>query len=230
MIRDNIKAVREHISSICRNLNKDPGEITLVGVTKYADADQIKEAVEVGLTDIGENRVQDAQKKFPILDDAAPVTKHFIGHLQTNKVKQALEIFDIIQSVDSLRLAQEIDKRVEVAVKTAEILFQVNTSGEDQKFGISKSKAIEIIKQLQDLKNIRVLGLMTIAPLTEDKDMIRACFRDLRLLFEEINTKFSNADNITMKYLSMGMTNDYEIALEEGANMVRIGSAIFKNV
>jgi len=230
MIRDNIEAVLEHISSICRNLNKDPGEITLVGVTKYADADQIKEAVDAGLTDIGENRVQDAQKKFSILDDVASVTKHFIGHLQTNKVKQALEIFDIIQSVDSLRLAQEIDKRAEVAVKTAEILFQVNMSGEEQKFGISKSNAAEMIKQSQELKNIRVLGLMTIAPMTDDKDIVRACFRDLRLLFEEMKSNFSNGGNIAMKHLSMGMTNDYKIALEEGANMVRIGSAIFKNV
>jgi pyridoxal phosphate enzyme (YggS family) len=151
-----------------------------------------------------------------------------IGHLQTNKAKQAVQLFDLIQSVDSVRLADEIEKEAAKPAKTVDILIEVNTSGEEQKFGVHPDEVPILIKEISHCPHIRLLGLMTMAPLTEEKGRIRRCFRDLRELFDAVEEDFAASSNIQMKYLSMGMTSDYEIALEEGSNMVRIGRAIFK--
>lgn len=230
MIQDNISRIRSQIEAVCQRIGRDLGEITFIGVTKFADIPQIKEAIQFGLTHIGENKVQEALRKFPALEDSAvKVTRHMIGHLQTNKVKHALEIFDLIQSVDSFKLAAAIEKQAEILNKNSDILVQVNTAGEDQKFGAEPSEAIALIEEIAKLKHIRLLGLMTIAPYEVDEKITRKCFRDLRFLRDQINERFSFADNIEMKYLSMGMTADYAIALEEGSNMVRVGRAIFQS-
>jgi len=228
MISSNLRRVREEIEAICRRIGRNAEEVTLIGVTKYAEAERIQEAIQAGLKHVGENKVQEAKRKFPLLEQLhMPVTRHMIGHLQTNKVKQALEVFDMIQSVDSLHLAQAISKQAEKSNRTADILVQVNTSGEEQKFGMAPSSVDKLLEDAFYLRNIRILGLMTMAPLTQDTGMIRRCFRDLKVLSDTMDKKWIGS-SITMKHLSMGMSDDYPIALEEGANMLRIGRAIFQ--
>ncbi|MDO8580622.1 MAG: YggS family pyridoxal phosphate-dependent enzyme [Candidatus Omnitrophota bacterium] len=227
MIRDNLRAVEERISSVCKRLGRNPQEIVLIGVTKYADIAQIKEALQAGLTHIAENKVQQAQERLPALDGVIPsLTKHMIGHLQSNKAKQALQLFDLIHSVDSLKLAQEIDKQAQKLNKEAQILVQVNTSGEKSKSGAESAQAVSLVQQISVLPHVKALGLMTMAPLTEDQNIVRQAFRELKKIFDQIATM--SLSRVEMRYLSMGMSQDYEIALEEGANMIRIGSAIFK--
>lgn len=229
MIKDNLNNINNKIKSICARVGRDPKSIVLVAVTKYTDVISAKEAIDAGVKHVAENYAQDAIKKFEALDKlGVKVTKHFIGHLQTNKVRLILPVVDLIQSVDSLKLAQEIEKQAIKINKQMDILVQVNISGEKQKFGADKDNGFQLVKDIIGLKNIRVLGLMTMAPLAEDKNIIRECFRGLRLLRDEIIEKIGIQNNLEMKYLSMGMSADYEIALEEGANMLRIGSAIFK--
>ena len=229
MISQNLARVQSQITSICQRLGRNPQEITLVGVTKYADPVQIKEAIDAGLAHIGENKVQMAQEKFPQLDQwGLKVTKHLIGHLQMNKAKHAVQFFDLIHSVESLRLPHELAKQAQKINKTIDILVQVSTSGEGQKFGLTPNQTIQLIEEILKLSNIRILGLMTMAPYTENQDIIRQCFHDLRVLRDQVQKQFPSSDKIQMKYLSMGMSSDYEIALEEGSNMVRIGTAIFK--
>ena len=230
MIRENLKAIQKTIGAIAERLGRNAQDITLVGVTKYADAQKLQEAVEAGLTHIGENRVQDALEKFPALMNSYPqVKRHFIGHLQTNKVKDALKLFDVIQSVDSFHLARSLEKHAAAQNRSVDILIQVNTSGEKQKFGVYPAQCRPLINQMKACPHLPILGLMTIAPLTEDKDRIRQTFRDLRLLKDQVQKDWPSGSRVQMKYLSMGMSHDFEIALEEGSNMVRIGSAIFKN-
>lgn len=229
MIQENLSLVRDHIAAVCGRLGRDPKDITLVGATKYAGALQIQEAVAAGLHHIGENRVQDAQKKFLELDalNVRPV-KHMIGHLQTNKVKEAVALFDFIQSVDSVKLAGEIEKQAAKINKNITVLVEVNTSGEEQKFGVRPDEVPGLVREISRCPHLRLRGLMTMAPLTEKQGIIRRCFRDLRELFDAVEEDFADHERVEMKYLSMGMSSDYELALEEGANMVRIGSAIFK--
>jgi len=228
MIKDRIDKVRQEIEEACRKIGRDPQEITMVGVTKYAAAGQIVEAVEGGLTHIGENKVQQAQEKFPALTEFGPkVTRHMIGHLQTNKVKDCLELFDIIQSVDSLKLAEAISKEAGKQGRTADILVQVNTSGERQKFGVAPKEAMALIEQIARLPKLQVHGLMAMAPLGGVEANIRRSFVNLRELRERVIKNFEGSDTVSMTYLSMGMTDDFKIAIEEGSNMVRIGRAIF---
>ena len=228
MIKERILALQNKIEQICQRVNRDPKEIILVGVTKYTTVENIKEAVACGITHIGENKVQDAKQKFALLDDASvKFTKHMIGHLQTNKVKMALQTFDVIQSVDSLKLAKEIEKHAEQLARDVDIFLEINCSGEEQKFGIPKSEALPLVEEILKLKRINIRGLMTMAPFVEDSEIIRQCFRDLKVLGDEIAQRFKGESQVQMNHLSMGMTQDYEIALEEGANMLRIGSAIF---
>lgn len=225
MIKEHLARISEEISQVCQKIGKSPQEITLVGVTKFAPSEKIQEAVSAGLKHIAENKVQEADKKFPQFNG---VTKHIIGHLQTNKVKAALKLVDLIQSVDSLKLALEIEKEAGKLEKTADILVQVNTAGEEQKSGIPPSQAISLLENIAGCEHIRVLGLMTMAPFTEDQAIIRKTFSDLKKIFDEAARHFKGHDRISMKHLSMGMTSDFKIAIEEGSNMVRIGSAIFK--
>ncbi len=233
MIENNIARIRDGISLICQGLRKNPSQIKLICVTKSASPEMIYAALQSGITDIGENRVQDAEKKFIAVKQLIKgslnnflVKYHMVGHLQTNKVKLALTLFDLIQSVDSLRLAREIDRELEKLNKTADILLQVNTSQEASKFGVNPDKTIDLIAEISKFKRIRIKGLMTIASESEDAGEIRGCFRELRMLKEKISQEF-NLPNVQMQYISMGMTNDYGIALEEGSNMLRIGRAIF---
>lgn len=229
MLKDHLEDVKRRIASVCRRIGRDPAEVILVGATKYSEASQIQEALQAGLKHIGENRVQDAQRKFSELERlGVKAVRHMIGHLQTNKVKDAVRFFDLIQSVDSVKLALEIEKQSGKLNQTIDILVEVNTSGEEQKFGVRPQEITPLIEEISRCPHIRLLGLMTMAPFIEDQAVIRRCFRSLRELFDAVSKQFAASSNIQMKYLSMGMTSDYEIALEEGSNMVRIGRAIFK--
>lgn len=250
-IQENVLRVREEIARVCQKIGRDPKEITLVGVTKFASVEAIQEAINAGVTDIAENKVQEGLKKYPGLQSSSNQTalkRHLIGHLQTNKVKDALKIFDLIQSVDSLKVAQEVEKQALKLNRTVDVLVQVNIAGEEQKFGADKQGVLTLIGDILQLKNIHIRGLMTMAPFTEDQKIVRDCFKGLRELRDQVvrdfkgnSTDFSKNNvvvstgsssepcNMEMKYLSMGMSGDFKIALEEGSNMIRVGSAIFKN-
>ena len=228
MIQENLSRILGRIGEICRKLGRDPGEVVLIGVTKYADVSAIREAVGAGLAHIGENKVQDAKDKFSEMgEDISKVTKHMIGHLQTNKVRQCLEWFDLIQSVDSIKLANVIEAEAAKLKKRVDILVQVNTAGEEQKFGVSPVQALTLVEEVSGMKHVQLLGLMAMASHGAGEGAVRQSFRDLRLLRGRIIERFAGVPNVRMKYLSMGMTDDFEIALEEGSNMVRIGRAIF---
>ncbi len=223
-IKNNLEIIKEKIKKAALKANRSPEEIKLVAVTKTAAIEQIKEAINAGVKIIGENKVQEAKEKYHIL--TADTEWHLIGHLQTNKVKYAIEIFDCIQTVDSIKLAKEIDKRSLQFGKTTNVLVEVNVSGEKSKYGIKPEEVEPYLKEISEFSRIRVRGLMTIAPIIEeDKEEVRPYFRKLRELSEEIKSK--NINNLKMDYLSMGMTDDFEVAIEEGANMVRIGRGIF---
>ncbi len=229
MIRPNLDAVMASVQSICQRIGRAPSSVTVVGVTKYSDATAVNEAVAAGLCHIAENRVQSAKEKGPLLDFAGQtVVKHLIGHLQTNKAREAVQLFDLIQSVDSFKLAQEIDKRAAAVGKIQDILVQVDIAREEQKFGLPEEELASLLAQLKDLEHVRVCGLMCMAPLTQDKDIIRDVFRRLKAHFDNMKKEYAGSSRIMMEHLSMGMSGDYEIAIEEGATMVRIGSAIFK--
>lgn len=222
-VKDNLETINKKIKEAALKVNRDPQEIKLVAVTKTATLEQIKEAINEGVKIIGENKVQEAKGKYQVL--TKEVKWHLIGHLQTNKVKYAVEIFDLIHSVDSIKLAKEIDKRSVQFKKTIDVLIEVNISGEETKYGYNPEKVEAFLKEISEFSGIRVRGLMTIAPISKNKEEVRLYFRRLRELSERIRDK--NIKNIKMDYLSMGMTDDFEIAIEEGANMVRIGRGIF---
>ena len=221
-IADNIALVKSRIEKAARRAGRDPAEIKLVAVTKNVTADLIAEAVKAGITDIGENRVQEAEKKFDLIK-ALPVTWHMIGHLQTNKVKAALGMFSVIQSVDSDRLADEISKKT---TGVTDVFVEVNTSGETAKYGIEPDKAMELARYIAGLKNLKLAGLMTVGPATNIEQEVRKSFRSLADLFGQI--KRLNLPGVELKYVSMGMSDDFEIAIEEGSNLIRIGRAIFR--
>ena len=229
MIKDNVVKIQNDIATACRAAGRRPDEVTLVAVTKFAPVEAIAEAIAAGVQHIAENRVQEAEKKFPDLIAQYPnLTTHIIGHVQTNKAKDAVAAAGIIQSVDSARLADEIEKHAAKSGKNAQILVQFNTAQEPQKFGAASSDALGLIEHMATLAHVHVLGLMAMAPFTEDEGIIRKAFSDLRGLRDTIHKRFAETANIKMKYLSMGMSSDYRIAIEEGSNMVRVGSAIFK--
>ena len=225
MIKNNLQAVRQGIVDVCRRCGRSPKDVTLVGVTKYSDAAAVNDAVAAGLADIAENRVQAAKEKFA-LNNGSSVRKHLIGHLQSNKARDAVQLFDLIHSVDSLSLLEEINKRAAAVGKVQEILLQLDIAKEEQKFGLAVEEANAFFTCVSRLKNVRLTGLMAMAPLTEDKAVIRAVFRRCRELLDSWRTL--SGDNIQMTHLSMGMSHDYDIAIEEGATMVRIGSLIFQ--
>ncbi len=227
MIKDNVIEIQSQISNICNQLGRNSQEITLVGITKYVQAGQVREVIDAGVTHIGENRVMDAKSKFAELSDLK-FTKHMVGHLQTNKVKLAVELFDLIHSVDSLKLACEIEKHAEKVDKKVNILLQVNTAFEEQKYGLGPDQVTGLIDEISRLKHIKVLGFMTMAPFVEEETIIRKCFADLRTIFDSAQKQYAGSEAIDIKYLSMGMTSDFPLALAEGANMLRIGRALYK--
>jgi len=231
-IQENILRVREEIVRVCQKIGRDPKEIALVAVTKFAPVVAIQAAIHCGITDIAENKVQEGLKKYPLLKNfqtQGSFKRHLIGHLQTNKVKDALKIFDLIQSVDSLKLAQEVEKQALNLNRSVDIFVQVNIAGEEQKFGADTEGALKLISDILKLKNVQILGLMTMAPFTEDQKIVRECFKGLRELRDQVVRDFKGDSQIEMKYLSMGMSGDFGIALEEGSNMIRVGSAIFRS-
>jgi len=229
MIQDNVRKVFSDIEEICRKINRHPKEITVVGVTKLVALEVIQEAINAGIRHIAENRVQEAERKFPLLLVKNPKIKtHIIGHLQTNKAKDAIKVCSLIQSVDSLKLAQEIEKQAAKTGKAVEILVQFNCAREEQKFGADPSDANALIESISKLSLVHIKGLMCMAPYTEDQGIIRKTFSDLRGIRNDIKTRFTGHPNVDMGILSMGQSHDYKIAIEEGSTMVRIGSAIFK--
>ena len=222
MITENIKLVRKQIERKCLEIGRNSKEIRLIAVSKNFSTDDINSAFENGIEDFGENKAQELISKFEVLGNK--VTWHFIGHLQKNKAKFVVRSAEYIHSVDSLSLANEINKRAGQVNKIQKILFQVKTSEEETKSGIeTEEELISIVEGSGKLKNVEPIGLMTIAPFTDSEQEIRKSFKYLRKLKDEFNR--SGFKNI--KELSMGMTSDFEIAIEEGATMLRIGSAIF---
>jgi PLP dependent protein len=221
MIAENIANLRQKIEETCKRSERNPDEVNLIAVSKYFGVDAIIEAKKCGLTDFGENRAQELTLKYEKLGDS--VVWHMIGTLQKNKVKYAVNAAELIHSVDSIELVEEINKRAEKIDKVQKILLEVKTSEEETKSGLeTENEIMSLVKRCFELKNIDLKGLMTMAPLTEDANIIRKSFRDLRNLKDQINNKGYN-----LTELSMGMTSDFEIAIEEGATMIRIGSAIF---
>ncbi|UGV41593.1 YggS family pyridoxal phosphate-dependent enzyme [Methanococcoides orientis] len=211
--------VDENVKMILKEL----GSIKLVSVTKTIDPDRINESIKAGATIIGENRVQEFEDKC---DEILPCERHLIGHLQTNKVKKAVQHFDVIQSVDSLKLIQDIDKKAKDINKVQKVFLQINIGNEPQKFGFGSDEIDQVLTEIHSLKNIDVKGLMCIPPYVSP-EQTRSYFKKMKALFDEI--KQVDQNNIDIQELSMGMSNDYRIAIEEGATMVRVGSAIFGN-
>jgi pyridoxal phosphate enzyme (YggS family) len=223
IIKNNLRIINEKIKKAALKSNRNPEEIKLVAVTKTVSLERIKEAINAGVKIIGENKVHEAKEKYHIL--TADIKWHLVGHLQTNKAKYAVEIFDLIHSVDSIKLAKEIDRRSLQFGKITNVLVEVNVSAEETKYGIKPEEVEPFLKEISKFPRIWVRGLMTIAPMVKDKEETRPYFRKLRELSKEIKSK--NMKNVKMDYLSMGMTEDFEIAIEEGANMVRVGRGIF---
>ncbi|BCV20901.1 YggS family pyridoxal phosphate-dependent enzyme [Moorella sp. Hama-1] len=221
-VRENIARVQERIAAASRRSGRRPEDITLVAVTKTVPVEHIQEAVDCGLRDLGENRVQELLAKQPHLKG---VKWHLIGHLQRNKVRQVWDRVTLIHSVDSLELAREIDKRAATAGRRVDILLEVNVAGEESKFGLTPEAVLPLVRDVAGLPGVHICGLMTVAPLVKDPEEVRPVFQRLASLRWEIDAL--RLPGVDMVYLSMGMTNDFEVAIEAGANMVRIGSAIF---
>jgi len=219
----NLERLRENINKACHRSGRLASEIVLVAVTKTFPVEAIEQAMLHGATIIGENRVQEASEKY--LSIGNKVEWHLIGHLQSNKAKKAVEIFSLIHSIDSVELAREVGRRALQTGKVQDLLLEVNTSGEPQKYGFDPQMLGKALEEVKDIPGIKVLGLMTVGPLTDDVAAIRRSFKELRSLFDELKARA--IPNIEMKYLSMGMSGDYAIAIEEGSNMIRVGSAIF---
>lgn len=223
VIKDNVKRVLENIKETALKSGRNPDEITLVAVTKTVTAKEAREVMDAGVFTLGENRVQSLLDKYDVLGDTPEW--HLIGHLQTNKVKHIADKVSLIHSVESFKLAEEIDKKFREKQRTADILIQVNVSGEESKFGITPSDTFGLIEEISKLENVRIKGLMTMAPLTATSDECRKYFYELKKLSVDIaDKKFLNTE---MKHLSMGMSGDYKEAIREGATIVRVGSALF---
>lgn len=221
-IKENLNIIEEKIAAAAEKSGRKREDILLLAVSKTIDVPRIKEAVNLGLVDLGENKPQEINWKYFEIEN---VKWHQIGHLQTNKVKYIIDKVCLIHSVDSLKLAEEIDKRAKANNITMEVLVEINIAGEEAKHGVPLQEAEDLAVEISKLSNIRVAGLMTVAPFVENPEDNRKYFVEMRKLFVDIRDK--NYNNINMKYLSMGMTNDYEVAIEEGANIVRIGTGLF---
>ena len=224
MISDTIDAIRQRISRACASAGRNQSEVTLVAVAKTFPARAVREAVDAGVTDIGENYVQELLGKRQELADTT-IRWHYIGHLQSNKAKYIAEWIHMIHAVDSSSLAHEIDRRASKAGRLIDCLIEVNTTGEQTKFGIPPEEVVGLVRLLGDCGNIRLAGLMTMGPFLPDPEGSRPMFRRLRELRDEIAAL--GQENVTMRHLSMGMTGDFEVAIDEGATLVRIGTAIF---
>ncbi len=222
VISENLNKIREKIDGAAKKSGREGKDITLIAVTKTYSVDMINEAIDNGVTDIGENKVQEIVEKY---DGVKPVRWHLIGHLQTNKVKYIIDKVHMIHSVDSIHLMDEIERQAKKHNIVMNILIQINISGEETKFGIRPEQLEEMLVHAGELENVKVCGLMTILPKIDTDISLRLHFDNIKHIFIDIRNK--KYDNVCMKYMSMGMSGDYEIAIEEGSNMVRIGRAIF---
>ncbi len=222
-IRENIDAVNRIKGQAAVKSGREPEDVLLCAVTKTRTAEEINEAIDAGITDIGENKVQEIMDKF---DSVRPVRWHMIGHLQTNKVKYIIDKVSMIHSVDSLHLAQEIDRRAAQHNIAMDILIQVNSAQEESKFGIAADETEGMIRDILDrCPNLRIRGLMCIAPFAADPEDVRVYFAQVKKLYDEYGG--IEHENLDFKYLSMGMSHDYEVAISEGSNLIRVGTAIF---
>ena len=223
-IESRLKLVKDRIKETALSSGRDPKTVKLVAVSKTVPVDRTRAAIKAGVTVLGENYVQEAREKIEALGEKK-VSWHFIGHLQSNKAKYAVRLFDMIHSVDSLKLAKELNKRAGAIGKVQKILVQVNISGEATKSGIETEQAVDLVRQIAPLENLTICGLMTMPPYFNAPDKVRPYFRALKGL-QDIIRKEAIA-NVHMTELSMGMTGDFEAAIQEGATLVRIGTAIF---
>ncbi|MFD2131229.1 YggS family pyridoxal phosphate-dependent enzyme [Pseudogracilibacillus auburnensis] len=223
-IEDNLKQVKERIYAACQSAGRNPEEVKLLLATKTVAAEKINRAIDAGETLIGENKVQELQQKYSLIgNDKA--NWHFIGHLQTNKVKEVLKYVTCIHSVDRLKLGKKIHNYLSKENKKIDILVQINTSYEESKFGVSPEDALSLIEQLTELDTLRIKGLMTIGKLSADEREVRKCFRLLKSIQQQVIEQ--NYPGVEMGVLSMGMSGDLKVAIEEGATMIRVGTAIF---
>ena len=223
VIGDNIREIRENIAEAALRSGREPSEVRLMAVTKTVDDDRILEAIEAGVDIMGENYIQEAKRKIEMMD--VDVKWHLIGHLQSKKAKYAVRLFDMIHSVDRMKLAVELDRRSAAAGRVTDILVEVNVSGEESKNGISANEAPDLISQISLLDNLSIRGLMTMPPWFDDPENARPFFVALRELRDKIIAE--DIKGVEMRELSMGMSGDYRVAVEEGATIVRIGTAIF---
>lgn len=223
MIKENLEEVEARITRACERSGRERSEVTLISVSKTKPAEMLQEAYDAGSRDFGENKPQEIREKYPQLP--TDIRWHMIGHLQRNKIKYIIDKVCMIHSVDSIRLAEAIDEEAKKHGIVMPVLIEVNVAEEESKFGVHLDEAESLIRQISELSNIQVQGLMTIAPFTENAEDNRIYFRKLRNLYVDIKDK--NIDNVNMCNLSMGMTGDYEVAVEEGATMVRVGTGIF---
>ena len=223
MLKENLKTVEEHVQEACKRAGRSREEVTLIAVSKTKPVSDIYEVMETGIKDYGENKVQELCDKIETISE--PLNWHMIGHLQRNKVKYIVDKVRMIHSVDSLRLAQQISSEAVKKGVDVDILIEVNVAEEASKFGLSTEAVIQLAEDISKLPAVHIRGLMTVAPFTENPEDNRPYFRNLRQLAVDIARK--NIDNVTMNELSMGMTGDYEVAIEEGATMVRVGTGIF---
>jgi len=224
MIARNLEAIQLRISQACLRAGRDPADVTLVAVAKTFPAEAVGEAVDAGVADVGENYVQELLAKRNQLTGKA-VRWHFIGHLQTNKVKYIADWVHLIHAVDRKGLVEEIDRRAGKAARVVDLMVEVNTTSEESKFGVAPDEALSFVRSLSEFRNVDIAGLMTIGPFLPDPEGSRPMFRQLRELREEAQRL--GQSNASMRYLSMGMTGDFEVAIDEGATHVRIGTAIF---
>lgn len=223
MLKNNLSMVEDKITAACEHSGRKRDEVTLIAVSKTKPIETLREAYDMGVRVFGENKVQELVEKYEALPK--DIRWHMIGHLQRNKVKYIIDKVELIHSVDSLRLAETIDKEAKKHNLTVNILIEVNVAGEDSKFGVRPEELGALIDEISHFSNIRVLGLMTIAPFVENAEENRAIFARLRKLSVDIASK--NIDNVNVGLLSMGMTNDYAVAIEEGATIIRVGTGIF---
>ncbi len=223
MIKENLEMVERNIQAACDRAGRDRSEVQLIAVSKTKPVEMLEEAYAAGARDFGENKPQEIKEKYPQLEP--DIRWHMIGHLQRNKIKYIIDKVCLIHSIDSVRLAQAVSEEAGKHNRIMPVLVEVNVAGEESKFGVKPEETETFIREIAKLPNLRVDGLMTIAPYTENPEDNREVFRKLKNLFVDINGK--NIDNVTMRSLSMGMTGDYEVAVEEGATMVRVGTGIF---
>jgi len=219
----NLRVIQQRVAEAAERSARRAEDVTILGAAKKVPPDRVNCAIEAGLRAVGENYVQEAQDKLPLL--RGPVSLHFIGHLQVNKARHAVQLFDVVQSVDSVRLAQELDKRAAAVGKTLEVLIEVNLGGEETKSGVPPAELRALAAQVAPLANLNVRGLMCMPPFSADPEQSRPFFRRLRALAEEVGA--AGIPRVSMDQLSMGMTHDYPLAVEEGATLVRVGTGLF---